>query len=351
MNGKVNPEMLILAREARGLIQSALAELLETTQATVSRYESGLVEAPCDYLGILAKALRRPVSFFYWQDRLYSSSCLYHRRRSRITLRDLKMIHAHVNLLRMQTVRLLRFADIQSDYCFHRLDAAKCGGPEDCARQLRQLWQLPTGPIRNLVRTIESAGGVVLRCPFGVVNIDGISQWPLDAPAFPPVFFIHDEAPGDRCRRTLAHEIGHIVMHHLPTEDPEQEADRFASEFLMPADEIESELSNMTLQKAAALKTYWKTSMQSIIVRAYRLGKIELSSYEYLFRQITERGYRRCEPVPIPPEEPEMIRELFGVYSQSARRSLKEIAESLGMLEAEMRTDYWRGLFGLRLVG
>ena len=35
MNAGANPEMLILAREVRGLTQAALAELLGTTQATV----------------------------------------------------------------------------------------------------------------------------------------------------------------------------------------------------------------------------------------------------------------------------------------------------------------------------
>ena len=139
-------------------------------------------------------------------------------------------------------------------------------------------------------------------------------------------------------------------MHHLPTEEPEGEADRFASEFLMPADEIVPELSNMTLQKAAALKLYWKTSMQSIIIRAKQLDKISTNSYEYLYRQLSERGYRKCEPVPLPAEEPEMLRELFGVYRKYGKRALPEIAESLGLLEDELRTDYWRGLLGLRLA-
>lgn len=350
MSAKVNPEMLILAREVRGLTQTALAELLGTTQASVSRYESGLFDAPSEHVITCAKALHRPVSFFYWEDRLYGSSCLYHRKQSKISVRDLKMAHAHVNLLRMQTVRLLCFADVTSSYNFHRLDASKYGGPVGCARKLRQLWQLPTGPIRSVTACIESAGGVVLRCPFGPLPVDGISQWPLGDPLLPPVFFANDCTPGDRDRLTLSHEIGHIAMHHLPTDEPEEEATSFASEFLMPADEIGPELSNLTLQKAAALKMYWKTSMQSIIVRAFELEKISERSYGYLFRQVSERGYRKCEPVPIPLEEPEMIRGLFAVYQRSYRGSFEDVAESLGMQEDELRSDYWRGLFGLRMV-
>lgn len=45
----------------------------------------------------------------------------------------------------------------------------------------------------------------------------------------PPLFFVNVTIPADRVRFSLAHEIGHIVMHQLPTDDMEREADRFAS--------------------------------------------------------------------------------------------------------------------------
>ena len=102
-------------------------------------------------------------------------------------------------------------------------------------------------------------------------------------------------------RWTLAHEIGHIVMHSFPTGDNlEEEANTFASEFLMPAAEIAGDLSNMTLPKAAALKSQWKTSMQSNIYRGHQLGKINDKQYESLFRKMSYKGYRTCEPGPIP---------------------------------------------------
>jgi Zn-dependent peptidase ImmA (M78 family)/transcriptional regulator with XRE-family HTH domain len=350
MTTRVNPEMLILAREARGLTQAALAELLSLTQATVSRYEAGLVDVPVEHLAAFGRVLGRPKSFFYWRDRLYGSSCLYHRKRSKIAVRDLKAIHAHVNILRMQTERLLRYADVHSRYAFHRLDASRYGGPEGCARKLRELWQLPTGPIRSVAGCIESAGGIIFRCSFQDVKVDGISQWPLDAPTLPPVFFVNAQAPGDRSRLTLCHEVGHIVMHHLPTDDPEEEANRFASEFLMPANEIGPELSDMTLQKAAALKGYWKTSMQSIIFRAHRLGKITQAKYEYLFKQLSALGYRKCEPVPFSPEDAGMFRDLFSVFRQAHAKNTRDIAESLGMLEDELLGEYWQALAGLRLL-
>jgi Zn-dependent peptidase ImmA (M78 family)/transcriptional regulator with XRE-family HTH domain len=350
MTSRVNPEMIVLARDARGVTQAELADVLCLNQATVSRYESGAIEAPPEHVAKMAAFLRRPVEFFYWDEKLYRASCLYHRKKARISANELRIVHAQVNIMRIQASRLLKSAEIKSNYRFHRLDPARFEGGEGCAKTLRQLWQLPMGPIRNVVRCIESAGGIVFRCPFGAAKVDGISQWPLDAPALPPVFFVNEKAPGDRERWTLCHEIGHIVMHHMPSTGPEMDANLFASEFLMPAKEIVPELSDMTLQKAAALKAYWKTSMQSIIYRAKQLGKISTGRYEYLFRQMTALGYRKCEPLPMPPEEPQLLREIIQVHRNSHRRRVHDLSILMGMPEDEFRDTYWQSLSGLRLA-
>lgn len=349
---KVNPDMIVLARELRGVTQEELAAALGVTQATVSRYESGHIEVPPDHLRVLAGFLGRPESFLRWEERLYSASCMYHRQNRRLTAAEITMIHAKVNLLRMQAARLLRQARVTSRYAFHRLDPNKLGGPEECAQRLRHLWQLPTGPVRNVVKAVERAGGMVHRCPFGEVKVDGISQWPLDDPDMPPIFFVHEDAPGDRERLTLAHEIGHVVMHHVVTDgDPEDEANRFAAEFLMPAREIGPDLVGITLPKAAALKSFWKVSMQALIVHAHRLGKIDERTYRNLFVQMNRKGYRECEPNPIPPEEPEMYRDVVDLHRTKLGWSVRQLGEFLGELESNYRAQYGQDFAGFRLVG
>jgi Zn-dependent peptidase ImmA (M78 family)/transcriptional regulator with XRE-family HTH domain len=349
---KVNPEMIVLARDLLGLTQAELAEGVSITQGTVSRYEAGLIEVPDEHLRAIAKFLQRPESFFRWQERLYSSSCLYHRKNRRIAVSELRVIHAKVNLLRIQASRLLRKAKVTSSYAFHRLDPSKYGGPESCAKRMRQLWQLPNGPVRSVVRCIESAGGIVFRCPFGMTRVDGISQWPMDDARTPPVFFVHEEIPGDRERLTLCHEIAHVVMHHVPTEEEiEDEANRFAAEFLMPADEIAPDLHSMTLPKAAAMKSYWRVSMQSVIVRAYQLGRIDKAKYSSLFRQLASKGYRKCEPMALPPEEPDMFRDLLSFCRKSLGQNVQEVSEILGELVESFQVNYGHNFANFRLVG
>lgn len=350
MKERINPEMIVLARESRGYTQGALAKAISVNRTTILRYESGLLEVPPDRLSVIAAFLHYPETFFYLQERLYNTSCMHHRKRKSLSVRELKRIHAQVNILRIRATRLLREAEIESENRFHRLAAQEYGGPEKTAQMLRYLWQMPTGPVRNVVDAIEAAGGIVFRCPFETSKVDAISQWPLDAPELPPVFFVNRDVPGDRERWTLCHEIGHIVMHHVPTADPEGEADRFASEFLMPAEEISTELRDMTLQKAASLKARWKTSMGALIRRAYDLNRITERQYRYLNAQLSARGYRKCEPVPIPPEEPEVFQEIIELHRHAHGRDTQQLSSLVGMFEEDFRAEYWQGLGGLRLV-
>jgi Zn-dependent peptidase ImmA (M78 family)/DNA-binding XRE family transcriptional regulator len=345
-----NPEMMILARERQGMSQLALSERVGVNQATISRYEAGLVVPIDEHLEHIAEALDRPRSFFYLAERMYGASSMFHRKRKGLSVKEEKRIHAQVNELRIRAAILLREAEIESRFRFHRLAMGQCG-PEGVAQTLRQLWQLPNGPVRSVVAAIERAGGLVFRCPFGTNKIDGISQWPLDCDHVPPVLFVREDALGDRERWTLCHELGHLVMHHLPTDDPEDEANRFASEFLMPAREVGPELSRLTLQRAAALKCYWKVSMAAIIRRAYDLKKMTERTYRYFNTELSRLGYRRCEPALIPPEEPQMFREILDVHRTAHGRTVAQLSDLLGMREHQFREDYWQETLNLRIAG
>jgi Zn-dependent peptidase ImmA (M78 family) len=140
-------------------------------------------------------------------------------------------------------------------------------------------------------------------------------------------------------------------MHHMPTDDPELEADQFAAEFLMPVAEIERDLRNLTLEKASALKSYWKVSMAAIIRLARRLGKITEHRYDYLFKQMGVLGYRMCEPVLVPAEEPELLPEMVSVYRRAKGKAVRDVSDYLGITENEFRSRFTNNLAGIRLVG
>ncbi|MCK4340140.1 MAG: ImmA/IrrE family metallo-endopeptidase [Phycisphaerae bacterium] len=313
---KVNPRMLVLARESRGLSQAELAAAIEVSQGKISKYENGLLELSDDDLTRIAAVLDYEPAFFSETDQVYGlgTSLLFNRKRKTAPVHVQRRIIAQVNVVRMQIERLLRGAEVAVENRFERLDIDRFDGDaEAVARHTRSAWRLPPGPIANLTAAIESAGGIVAVCDFSTDRIDAAHMW-LDG--FPPMFFMNAQVPGDRHRFSLAHEVGHAIMHNLPSDDVEAEADRFASEFLMPADEIGPQLIGLTIQRAAQLKMQWKVSMQAIIVRAWHLRRITEQRYRSLYTQISVHGYRRNEPFPIPFEQPTVLAQLIKVHQE-----------------------------------
>jgi transcriptional regulator with XRE-family HTH domain len=61
---QVNPEMIILAREIRGITQAELATRLGASQGKISKMEDGLLGVSSSDLRALAITLNLPVPFF-----------------------------------------------------------------------------------------------------------------------------------------------------------------------------------------------------------------------------------------------------------------------------------------------
>ena len=82
----VNPDMVVLARESRGLSQTDLANRIGVRQATVSKFETDLIRVSEEHLVALARELEYPTSFFEQPDRLlgFASTCVFHRKRQAI---------------------------------------------------------------------------------------------------------------------------------------------------------------------------------------------------------------------------------------------------------------------------
>jgi Zn-dependent peptidase ImmA (M78 family) len=334
----LNPEMLALAREARGLSQAQLAADLRWSQGKLSKCENGLLALPVPDLQALADRLRYPVAFFQHAEHPigFATCCLYHRKRQSLPVRVLNTLHAQVNIRRINVARLLGAREFHHEFCRMDIDEYD-GSPETVAQLLRATWKLPLGPIKNLVRVVEDVGGIVVSCRFDTGKLDAVSQWP---PRMPPLFFVNDRIPTDRSRWTLAHEIGHIVMHTIPTPDAEREADRFASEFLMPSCDIASELDGMSIAKAAGLKPRWRVSMQSLIRRARDLGRITDRKYRSLCQAIGKLGYRKQEPVRLQPEQPRCLRTLINTYLTEFKYSPTQLSDLMLLSEEEFRREY-----------
>lgn len=331
-----NAEMLTLARESRGLTQTALAQRLGVTQGEVSKIENGMREPDHAQVSRFSVALRYTEEFFYVGESIRGpgSGCIYNRRRQSLSAGQLRQIIANINVRRIQFRRYLKATELEVENRFTKIDSDD-SNPAEIAQMVRRYWMLPLGPVRNLVRAIEDAGGIVILADFGTRKVDAISQL---APGLPPLFFVNSVSPGDRRRWTLAHEIGHIFMHDCPSEAMEKEADMFAAEFLLPTSEIRPQLRDVTLAKLATLKQYWKVSMSALLMRAGDLGRISPRRRSYLWMQMGKSGWRRKEPVEIPIEQPSLFNEVIDVHKKE-----------LGYTDRDLtRASYWTDMSEMR---
>jgi Zn-dependent peptidase ImmA (M78 family) len=337
---KVNPKMITLARDIRYMSQKDLTDMVEFTQGKLSKIENGLLRCSEDDINLISRALNFSVNFFYQTDTVYGLgvSQLYYRKKKSATVKELKYFESLFQFRRMQISRLLKSVDM-GDIDIKEFSLEEYKTPTAVAKIVRAMWHIPSGPISNVVETIENVGGIVFSENVKKSKIDAMSQWitqislkdrvlqTYEEDNIPPLFFINTSKPMDRIRFSLCHEIGHTVMHRIPNENMENEANEFAAEFLMPEDDIRDQLKGLTFDKLADLKLHWKVSMAALIHRAGELKCITQNQAKYLFMKLSSMGYRMKEPEHLLPtkEVPGLLRSIIDVYFNELSYTKEEL--------------------------
>jgi Zn-dependent peptidase ImmA (M78 family) len=185
---------------------------------------------------------------------------------------------------------------------------------------------------------IESAGGIIVMSSFGTQKLFGMSQW---TDPEHPLFFLNSDTPMEELRWTIAHELGHLTMHGIPTSgDLEQEADAFAGELLAPAGLIIRDLRQLAFSQLPVLKQYWRISMKALIKRAEVIGAISRDQAVRLYKQYSARRWNSAEPYPISPEQPTLVSEAVRVHLQEHQYTIPELAQAVRLNEDEFRADF-----------
>lgn len=341
MHNQFNPDMLELARGARGMTQAEAAKAAAVSQALLSKIENRLIPASEDVAERLANALNFPVPFFYQDERAHGFPHYHHRKRASLGVKALAKLHATINIRRQHIAKLFRSFDQQPDKPVPSIDLdEKQLSPGDVARLVREYWMLPRGPIDSVTDVIEQAGGIVVQTDLGTSLIDGIS---FRHKSLPPIFVMNEGVPGDRYRFSLAHELGHMIMHQRALESDEtleSQADEFAANFLMPAAEVRPHLVPTTIEKLGRAKLYWKVSIKALIRRAKDLKLISPDDYRRLSINYSKAGYGRGEPFSLPVEKPCLLDQMIDFHVNDLRYSFDDLANLLLADSAEIREMY-----------
>ncbi len=294
--------MLTLAREAKGYTQKDLANQIGSNQGRLSRIEGGELIPQESDLQNFCRVLERSRDFFFQQGTTMPASVSFYRKTQTLPLKMLRQCNAQMNICRLEIEQRVGSAKLGARE-LPCLSPEENGGATAVAQSVRQQLGLRKGAVQHLTQLVESMGCVVVDYSFPSTKLDGLC---IRAPEKPPIVFLNKDLPKSRRRLSLAHELGHLVMHTNPHENVEDEAWEFAAEFLMPSAEIEKQFDGLNLDKLGQLKKEWGVSMQAILYRAKKLGKIGESYNRFLWMQIGKCGYRVSEPFEdvIPDEKP-----------------------------------------------
>jgi Zn-dependent peptidase ImmA (M78 family)/DNA-binding XRE family transcriptional regulator len=290
----LTPSRLALARKRRGLTMVRLAADAGVTTRSLSAYESGRQRPGPRTVRALAGALGLPVAFLEAPeiDEIPPDAASF-RALSKMTASQ-----------RDRASSAGRIAFLINDWIEERfhlpdLEVPSLPGldPQTAAEVVRARWGLGLTPVANMIHLIESRGVRVFSLAGECAEVDAFSLYWHGT----PFCFLNTMKSGERGRFDAAHELGHLVLHteHRVPHGPEaeQEANRFAAAFLMPAASvIAARLSDATTAQILAARQEWNVSAMALTRRLYELTMLTEWGYRTTCVNLSRMGYRNGEP-------------------------------------------------------
>jgi Zn-dependent peptidase ImmA (M78 family) len=323
-----NFRQFVFAREYRGYSQTKLASMIRgLSQSNLSNYEKGVDSLSDEKLRDIANVLDFPMDFFSLRINNYVESPHY-RRKSGITKQQRTRIE-YTDKLIGYIIDQMGEAVEYPEFTFRTIDLEEGFTPEYAAQYTRKLLGLTDGPVDYINKLLEQRGIIIVETSEDEDIFDGVS---FLSDSGERVIIVNKRFSNDHKRYTIAHELGHIIMHlsNLVPDyrDKEKEAYRFASEFLMPERYIKSQLDCLRLNNLGKLKEYWLTSFASIVHRARDLRCIDSNRYTNLNIELSRRGYKRHEPLNVFIDTPTVYNDAYKLHKDELGYTDEKLAKA-----------------------
>ncbi len=334
-------ERLFRARKAAGLSMNALANEVGVSANAIKKYEHGDNMPTSSNLLKLSKALDVRTEYFFRPVKVELKGVEY-RKRANTPKKLLDQINGDVMDQAERWTELLElYPDSVKPVPQFSLPTkllkqiSSFDDIEVIAEQMRHEWDLGLNPIHDMIDTLES-NGIMIICTSieAKKKFDGLAGTIGNT----PVVVISTHQPGDRQRFTLAHELGHLVLHdRLPENMNEEKAcNHFAGAFLLPKQAFIQHIGNnrsaIEAQELYMLKQEFGISMMAILMRASQCDVISNSLQKSYFMKFNKLRWRTLEPGdPYPKEETYLYKQL--VYRALGEEYIGEskAAEILGI--------------------
>lgn len=295
-------------RELLGMTQADVAAAAGITSSAVSQAERGATTLSAANLARVASAMGvSPYAFAERpEQRIDLAPQFRHLRRTPIReqrrARRLVRAAAQIAAMLRESVDFPEPLSVAHPVPPDQPMSEVAGDVEHAAARTREALEIPAdAPIGSkLMDHLEAHGVTVVRDHDTDPGIDAYSAIVDGLPVI--VLDGSENSVWDRDNFTLAHELGHLVMHrgidHVPgTRTVEAQAHRFAGAFLGPADALGPEMPpNLDWGRYLHLKRRWGISMAALVRRAKDLGVIDDRMYTRAMKQRSAHGWRLVEP-------------------------------------------------------
>jgi Zn-dependent peptidase ImmA (M78 family)/transcriptional regulator with XRE-family HTH domain len=300
--------------------QLTLARKTGVPQTAISRIESGRLTPTAEHLEAIAFAFGYSPEFLKSELRLAPTTRPWLRAYADASKREADARTAATTLAveYIRTLRLRPLPDLIPEFGADFGAAVDSDDAiEEAAAEVRQAAQIDHGAVvTNAMRAAERLGCLVLPLESELGRHVGMSVRSDDLPI---MSVAKAGVPGDRQRWTVAHELGHLVLHGQapPPRDGreahrmEAQAHRFAGAFLCPAEPLLETLSEkggkVTLRSLAEIKAEWGVAIKALVHRFQDLGTINPEQARSLYKQISSRKWTKTEPVEVPTESAQWL--------------------------------------------
>lgn len=310
-------------REAKGYTQKQVAQEAGISLPGYQKLESGksiprreTLDSVAEVLETTIPGLLKPVDF---PSAVRFRAAKKLRTRDNVLARVANWLDDFHSLEELLDVRIE--SDLEEIYCQINKLGDEVNRPFEAARLVREQWELSQyEPISNICNLFDSKGIKVLTLPMGS-QYDGFFGLSVNSQSAGPAIVVNtwDRIPVERWIFSAAHELGHLVLHQEAfdvalvdeTEWEEQEANQFASWFLMPEEAFIAEWDGVEglswYDAIMAVKRFFKVSWKTVVRRLIDIGKAGQKAYAMFYIQFKKRNGRNLaghqEPEPISAKE------------------------------------------------
>lgn len=355
-----NGRSLTNIRILKGLSRKELAEEVGITEQAIWQFENGYTTPKLDVVNRLKNIFNVKSFYFYKSDLVeeaelednirspfiaYRSETINSVKKSQSESMHVTFIDAFLNKIEGRVKYpenvFLQLREETIIYLKENKDIPKDDQIYSIAMNARKKLGLSSSNNENLLYLLEKSGCFIFEKEIGE-RIDAYSVWSEDDRAY--IILGNMKKSAVRRNFDLAHELGHLLMHYKVEftmqdkesyKDLEKEANKFASEFLLPRKQFIHDFSFIDKKSNPDayldLKKKWLVSMQAIAVRAMNLELITYQQYRYFFISINKKGYKSVEPLDdvILMNRPGKVKSVLKILFENQLLSMWELTEQL----------------------